>query len=121
MENVVIFYFYFPYFIYKTAKRFENGNLVEVFSFSYLRHIIDLMIKPGVCDLEYYYHFAMSNICLRRKLGWPQSPLTRVYHSHANFAGIIFTVYDTGIGIDKLRHTGAHALATRVNSVANNP
>ena len=30
----------------------------------------------GVCDLEYYYHFAMFIICLRRKLGWPQSPVT---------------------------------------------
>ena len=26
-------------------------------------------------DLEYYIHFAMLNICLRRKLELPQSPL----------------------------------------------
>ena len=29
----------------------------------------------GVCDLDYYYHFATFSICLRRKLGWSQSPL----------------------------------------------
>ena len=33
----------------------------------------------GVCNLEYYNCLAMLNICLRRKLEWPQSPLT-VYH-----------------------------------------
>ena len=61
MENVVIFYFYFPYFIYKTAKRFENGNLVEVFSFSYLRHIIDLMVKPvgWACALTMRSHISI--------------------------------------------------------------
>ena len=30
----------------------------------------------GVWDLEYYYYSAVLNICLRRKLEWPQSPLT---------------------------------------------
>ena len=34
-----------PYFIYKTANKEENGNLVVVFL--YLRHIIDLMVKPA--------------------------------------------------------------------------
>ena len=34
------------------------------------------ILFSGVCDLEYYYHFAMFNVYLRRKLGWPQSPLT---------------------------------------------
>ena len=29
-----------------------------------------------VCDLEYYYHFVVFIICLKRKLEWPQSPLT---------------------------------------------
>ena len=45
MENgnlVVIFYF--PYLIYKTAKRLKN--MVEFFYLPYLRHIVDLMVKP---------------------------------------------------------------------------
>ena len=39
----------------------------------------------GVCDLEYYYHFAVFNIHLRRKLGWPQSPLTGYIFCGTNF------------------------------------
>ena len=35
----------------------------------------------GVCDLEYYNCLAMLNICLKRKLEWPQSPLTLVVWS----------------------------------------
>ena len=30
----------------------------------------------GICDLEHYYCNAMLNKCLRRKMGWPQNPLT---------------------------------------------
>ena len=44
--NLVVV-FYFPYLIYKTAKRLKNGNLEEVFYFSCLRHIIDFMVKPA--------------------------------------------------------------------------
>ena len=33
----------------------------------------------GVCDHQYYHCFVMLNICLRRKLEWPQSPLTLVH------------------------------------------
>ena len=30
----------------------------------------------------YYYQFAMFSICLRRKLRWPQSPLTMATYMH---------------------------------------
>ena len=37
----------FPYPVYTTTKRLENGSLVEVFYFPYLRHIIGLMVKAA--------------------------------------------------------------------------
>ena len=70
MENgnlVVIFYF--PYLIYKTAKRLENGNLVEVF-YLYLRHIIDLMVKPSKPVGGAHAHTMRSHIMKGQRVRW---------------------------------------------------
>ena len=46
-----------------------------------------------VYDLEYCYHFAMFIICLRRKLEWPQSPLTMMQSKMLHFLHVSkFTV-----------------------------
>ena len=45
------------------AKLYHYGFVLD-----FAKCISNLDHFSGVCDLEYYYHFAMFNICLKRNL-----------------------------------------------------